>query len=88
MRLIDADKLFLWLKDEWKDKYPVEDGKQYDTLMIYEIKDEIDNAETVDAIPVEWITKWIMKKGAYTGISGEYMAIADMVEDWVKENDR
>lgn len=55
MRLIDADKLFEWLEDSWADKYPTGDGKQYHTLMIYEIKDEIDDAETVEAIPTEYI---------------------------------
>ena len=46
-RLIDADSLFSWFDGESRAKYPIEDGKQYDTMMIYEIFDEIDNALTI-----------------------------------------
>ena len=56
MRLIDADKLFNWLEDSWHDKYPIGNGKQYHTMMIYEVKDEIDDAETVEALETQqWI---------------------------------
>lgn len=46
-RLIDADSLFSWFDGESRVKYPIKDGKQYDTMMIYEIFDEIDNAPTI-----------------------------------------
>lgn len=46
-RLIDVDSLFSWFDGESRAKYPIEDGKQYDTMMIYEIFDEIDNALTI-----------------------------------------
>lgn len=46
-RLIDADSLFSWFDGESKTKYPIKDGKQYDTMMFYEIFGEIDNAPTI-----------------------------------------
>lgn len=46
-RLIDADSLFSWFDGESRAKYPIKDGKQYDTMMFYEIFDEIDDAPTI-----------------------------------------
>jgi|LSQX01.3.fsa_nt_gb rubrerythrin len=63
MRLIDADALFDWGKHKLSDavKYGNKDKDQqrfsYSTLMMYEIADEIDDAPTIDAVPVvrgEW----------------------------------
>ena len=48
MRIIDADKLFEWYKGQ-RTKYPIKknDTSQYNTLMMYEIFDEIDDAPTI-----------------------------------------
>lgn len=53
-RLIDADKLLTayGLGLETAVKYPIGDGHGYDTMMLYEIRDMIDNAPTVDAVEV------------------------------------
>ena len=64
MRLIDADALFNWGKYKLSDavKYGNKDGEQqafsYSRMMMYEIADEIDDAPTIDAVPVmcgEWV---------------------------------
>ena len=66
MRLIDADALFNWGKHKLSDavKYGNKDEEHqdfsYSTLMMYEIADEVDEAPTIDAVPVvrgEWIEK-------------------------------
>ena len=63
MRLIDADALFNWGKHKLSDavKYGNKDVEHqnfsYSTLMMYEIADEVDEAPTIDAVPVvrgEW----------------------------------
>ena len=46
-RLIDADKLFTWFEGDSLAKYPIGDAKQYNTIMYYEVFDEIDDAPTV-----------------------------------------
>lgn len=57
-RLIDADELFNWGDKKLKDavKYGNKSGEQHDwsfsTLMMYEIADEVNDAPTVDAVPV------------------------------------
>lgn len=57
-RLIDADALFKYNGRSLSDavKYGNKDAEQqewsYSTMMMYEIAEEIDNAPTVDAVPV------------------------------------
>ena len=54
MRLIDADEL---LKEVIPtDDYEI-DGDTYWDYVVYE--EDIKKAKTVDAIPVEWIEKWL-----------------------------
>ena len=82
MRLIDADKL--------KIKHFVQRGDQpigYEgTQPVYEYTDliayDVDNAPTVQAIPIEWIEEWGWKNGM-----SESMSLRVMIEDWEKEND-
>lgn len=58
MRLIDADALFQYNGHSLSDavKYGNKDAEQqewsYSTMMMYEIADEIDDAPTIDAVPV------------------------------------
>jgi hypothetical protein len=88
MRLIDADKLFTWLVSSWRNKYPIGDGSQFDIVHIYEIKEEIDNAETVDAIPIKWIEQYIGKEIKRYGCKiPETNSIQNMLNDWRKENE-
>lgn len=46
------------------------------------IIDMILDANTVEAIPIEWIEQW----GSQNGMS-ESMSLAVMIEDWRKENE-
>lgn len=74
-KLINAEKLKKELTG-WETE-PTDEAIEY----------TIDRQPVVDAIPVKWITKWIMKKSRLTGFSGEYVIITEMVEDWEKENE-
>lgn len=63
MRLIDADELMERYNLKDATKYGNKDAEQqmhsYSTLMLYEIADMIDDAPTVEAVPVvrgEWMT--------------------------------
>ena len=62
MRLIDADELMKNYGFENATKYGNKNAKQqehsYSTMMLYEIADVIEDAPTIDAVPVvrgEWI---------------------------------
>lgn len=52
---------------------------------------EIEKAPTVEAIPIEWIKKYIAEEGIYPNrelLSVEQAdAIEKMIENWEKEND-
>lgn len=66
-RLIDADNLFTWFDGECKTKYPIKDGKQYQTIMMYEVFDEIDDALTIleGTKKEKWISvaeAWMMEE--------------------------
>ena len=67
MRLIDADKL------------------RHELIMGHDLVGAkyTDMAETVDAIPIEWIEKW----GFQNGMS-ESMSLRVMIDDWEKENEK
>ena len=54
-RLIDADKLLNAFGLSEKTRKYGGDHSGYDTRMLYEIQDTIEDATEVDAIPVEWI---------------------------------
>ena len=77
MRLIDADKLKIVIHRAYSDDL--------------EILDKIDEAETVEAIPVDWIQRYInacemvsvMDGGAVTKWSAD--AIKAMLECWREE---
>ena len=69
MRLIDADKL----KEELK-----VNGFGYQYYML-------DNAPTVEAIPIEWILKWACE---FIDPNSEgYKMAMELVHDWRKENE-
>ena len=66
MRLIDADKL------------------RHELIMGYDLigAKYTDMADTVKAIPIEWIEEWGWKNGM-----SESMSLRVMIEDWEKENE-
>ena len=67
MRLIDADKL------------------RHELIMGHDLigAKYTDMADTVKAIPIEWIEEWGWKNGM-----SESMSLRVMIEDWEKENAR
>ena len=70
MRLIDADKL-------------VVDARLGENEIPYVSKAQIDEAPTVEAIPIEWIKRWAMKsENTYNREQ-----IIEMLNDWEKENE-
>lgn len=95
MRLIDADKIKEELKlkelshiikqeeyldyvlNEWKTRV-VEFGS-------YNVVEEIDNAPTVKAIPIEWMYEWRMKNNEQYNVG--VSSFSQMISDWEKEND-
>ena len=78
MRLIDADEI---VKETWgvviKDMFHMDE-----TVDVISRKD-IDNAPTVEAIPIEWIGKYSRGELSYS----DYWAIIRLVGDWKKENE-
>ena len=65
MRLIDADKL------------------RHELIMGHDLigAKYTDMADTVEAIPIEWIEEWGWKNGM-----SESMSLRVMIDDWEKEN--
>lgn len=71
-RLIDADKLLKQL--EWLD---------IDDFILYEeVKEDIDESPTVEAIPIEWI-KIFMQRYKIQG-GDEYKLLHFMITEWKK----
>lgn len=79
MRLIDADKLLKQL--EWLD---------IDDFILYEeVKEDIDESPTVEAIPIEWLKRWFETQ-VWRGSSPTdriHCKASDIIEDWEKENE-
>lgn len=86
MRLIDADKLLKQL--EWLD---------IDDFILYEeVKEDIDESPTVEAIPIDWIERWLDRvTGTKDGddiskyhdiVKGGILFINMLERDWEKEN--
>ena len=91
MRLIDADEII-------KETYGVVIEDMFHMHETVEVVSTIDieNAPTVQAIPIEWLMKkadeWATKDITYDGkpftAQQVGLAIASMVIDWEKENDK
>ena len=88
-RLIDANKLLKMLGLSEKTRKYGGDHSGYDTRMLYEIQDTIEDAAEVDAIPVPWIEKYIADcgvDGTVTMLSAK--AVNTMLEVWKEEHER
>ena len=92
MRLIDADRLKVEMQLN-KTSYEISDvDERQNEVVDWCIKD-VDNADTVEAIPIEWIEAVIEKYASY-----EYHVEIDdiearwtldaLIEDWRAENGR
>lgn len=75
MRLIDADKL---IKPGMTD--------MFDEPIVFTsvTKARVDAMPTIEAIPVEWIKKYLIKIQNWVD---DYYAVKDMLETWEKENE-
>lgn len=86
MRLFDADKLQVkhYLQ---RSEHPI--GYE-GTQAVYDYKDvlayDIESAETVEAIPIEWIKKWISERNDFPTMPYN-QHIWGMLDDWEKENE-
>ena len=78
MRLIDADVLLEDLKNraDWFKK------GEYIPISAEEFTEIVDESETVDAIPVEWIEKEYCKM-----MCGLPMSVSQMLKIWGEENE-
>ena len=80
MRLIDADEI---VKETWgvviKDMFHMDE-----TVDVISRKD-IDNAPTVNAIPIEWIKKKCRELYEHLYLD-ESLGIQRLLRDWEKEN--
>ena len=77
MRLIDADELNI------RDVSP-----SYWSCVLGVEKDDIDDAPTIDAIPVEYILKQIVKLERSKGQSYHAICYRHLLEVWGMENER
>lgn len=89
MRLINADSIKF---RPYYDDYVDYDGYINDlkTWQLDDIlSDRVDNAQTVKAIPIEWIRKWVdmLKERNYHSYQVLMPALIEMLEGWEKENE-
>lgn len=80
MRLIDADNLKKVLGFF---VYKLDQDTDIVTCEMYPVS-EIENAPTVEAIPVEWVKKWIPKNEERYALGVN--PVRDLLKDWEKEN--
>ena len=75
MRLIDADAMKIAVNNAYE-------SFQYECIEDYEFT--IDNAPTIDAIPMEWLREFDMY---YAGISGGSPYFRELIAAWQKEQE-
>ncbi len=69
------------------------DHSGYDTRMLYEIQDTIEDAAEVEAVPVEWIQRYIntcemvSKTCCGTALKLSAEAVSVMLDYWKEEQD-
>lgn len=72
MGLIDKAKLMNHIESE-SGKW----GEEYDS---YQILGDIEDFDTVEAIPIDWLIEYVRK------ITGDVRDILIIIDDWRKEN--
>ena len=83
MRLINADKLRENIDCKLLHGIPVSPVHEAYNDGVRRALDDLDDAETVEAIPIEWIIKWVKNWKPYTNVKSD---VFYMLEDWGKEN--
>ena len=79
MRLIDADNLYF--------DYIVTSTTTNTLCHRYISKEQVENAPTVDAIPIEWIKDYV-DFGVSDELAQRYRRfVLNMIKDWEKENE-
>ena len=87
MSLIDREKLLNAFGLSEKTRKYGGDHKGYDTRMLYEIQDTIEDAAEVDAIPVDWIINF--KNSTKAGALMEPREVINfLLEVWREEHER
>ena len=85
MRLIDADKLPIYSTIEGIEK------SEKGTVAIignWVSAITIEEAPTVEAIPIEWLKSWAMKNWVKSKKCEYDIIVSKLIEDWEKENER
>ena len=82
MRLIDADKLVEICRKGWKLF-----GRENEKLKHWVDEYDIRSQPTVNAIPIEWIKKWVEKTFDVESQYEVYPLIELMLLHWEKENE-
>lgn len=84
MRLIDADEI---IKETWS--VEIKDMFHMNETVDVISKKDIEKAPTVNAIPIEWVKKWVRSNCMYcydydypTEPTDGYYEIMHMIEDW------
>ena len=74
MRLVDIDKHF-----ELNEAFYKSDVK----MSLHTVKAALENAPIVDAIPIDWLRMWFIKKASLIGVT----LMSEIESDWEKENE-
>ena len=87
MSLINRDELLNAFGLSEKTRKYGGDHSGYDTRMLYEIQDTIEDAAEVEAIPVDWINQRIETLVETGGLLANLGAalVMKMVEEWKRE---
>lgn len=82
-RLIDADEVKKFFETQFPE---LDDGVHWSRNDIIQ---NLDNIETVESIPIEWIKKWLKSKEVYIYNQKVYLNVnvLDLLKDWEKEGD-
>ena len=88
MRVIDADALKLAIENYANEPVKANDKRfQRCRAIILDMVGTVNNAPTVDAIPVEWINKYMTDTTAEIGGDICEGIIQEMVDAWHKEQE-
>lgn len=82
MRLIDAEEF----KDDIFRQIELIKVNDFEVLPVVDVNECLNNAPTVEAIPIEWIYRWRLKNMDKCPV--DFIPFSDLLNDWEKENER